>query len=1012
MKKISSPAELTAAAATAGIALENLRSQLAQAAGRVLKLSSRPDGTDGANVCNPAGVWVRDLVAPPHEVGESWCAIISAVDGKTYEQDFTIEAGAIKLTGEPREVIQNVEYTPVPAAAVEAGDVNGGQGGTGGTAGTAQPRKGDGKFHGAAAATKEAFAASELAKTKPEHEAAAKLHDAAAELQTAAGNLDQAKVHKEKSIFHRDHAVALTASAPEARSQKPEVRIMALEAEALTQLETPDVFAGFMAMAGGIQTMTLGCYGKPVTVTINVNPAGARALQAQLETINRSTQQKAFNCFFHEKKSASSWPTKFFWQDAKNGKPPGIYEAAEPSEDGLKAVKGKTCRGFSLTFFTNADPQPLPLDAGWIIPAGAPGSPENPAVIICPDDVAENPTHYLNMGTLTNRPASVHNQPLFAGDVPAGKNSPTPVVPARQAGAQPSSINTKNKMETKPLDAEALQARNVQLEQKIVELEAQDNAVAKAQLEAAQAELRENNTKLELAKSQAKIVAFEAEQLKAVKATATQAVHDMIESQQIPALDKELQASWQGKFEADPSLIPLIVKKGAAAGARRFTPGGTAVEMQASRAGSSVEFGFSVPAEMKQLLTLVNRNAAIRIAPGMSKAMMEAAYEEKGKLALQAGLLYKKTLDPHYADWRDIPPSELAKCVGLEFNAASMFNRRAFEAADYTDPNNQFQTLNGTLVLQRTLPLFALDYPELGSMFTDFSDAPGLYQQTEMTRVVNIPAVQLYNAGLDVNGRPIGFVVASPASTVDASLTLSAYIAVPIVIGQATLSTTQRRLIDEIAPAGLKAISGYFTGMITALLTPGNFNAYTQVTAPDANGVQLVPVAYANYAKSLQDFDVTDFDKLDAILTQNKVPSQDRGILLNPQYFAKARNAARLLFAYAASEDSPQLTESQLPSKISGFKPFKAAYLPANVPFFPFHKAAVMLKSRLPMDFTQAVGAMVPGSITTVTEPDTKFSVALVQRVDLTGNYAEWRPEVQLGAAVGDKRGALCGAAQ
>jgi len=919
MKKTSSPAELTAAAATAGIALENLRSQLAQAAGQVLKLTSRPDGTDGANFCNPAGVWIRDLVAPPHEVGESWCAIISAVDGKTYEQDFTIEAGAIKLTGEPREVIQNVEYTPVPGAG----------------AGTGQDE-----------------AKGELA-----------------------------------AAYH------------------------AFEAEALTPLETPEIFDGFMAMAGGIQTMTLGCFGKPVTVTIDVNPAGARALQAQLETINRSTQQKAFNCFFHEKKSASSWPTKFFWQDAKQGKPPGIYEAAEPSEDGLKAVKGKTCRGFSLTFFTNSDPQPLPLDAGWVIPAGAPGSPENPAVIICPDDVAENPTHYLNMGTLTNRPASVHNQPLFAGDVPAGKNSPTPVVPARQAGAQPSSINTKNKMETKPLDAEALQARNVQLEQKIVELEAQDNAVAKAQLEAAQAELRENNTKLELAKSQARIAQFEAEQKKAVKATATQAVHDMIESQQIPALDKEMQASWQGKFEADPSLIPLIVKKGAAAGTRRFTPGGTAVEMQAGRA-SGVELGFSVPVEMKQLLTLVNRNAAIRIAPGMSKAMMEAAYEEKGKLALQAGLLYKKTLDPHYADWRDIPPSELAKCVGLEFNAASMFNRRAFEAADYTDPNNQFQTLNGTLVLQRTLPLFALDYPELGSMFTDFSDAPGLYQQTEMTRVVNIPAVQLYNAGLDVNGRPIGFVVASPASTVDASLTLSAYIAVPIVIGQATLSTTQRRLIDEIAPAGLKAISGYFTGMITALLTPGNFNAYTQVTAPDANGVQLVPVAYANYAKSLQDFDVTDFDKLDAILTQNKVPSQDRGILLNPQYFAKARNAARLLFAYAASEDSPQLTESQLPSKISGFKPFKAAYLPANVPFFPFHKAAVMLKSRLPMDFTQAVGAMVPGSITTVTEPDTKFSVALVQRVDLTGNYAEWRPEVQLGAAVGDKRGALCGAAQ
>src|ERR1700729_2201462 len=99
--------------------------------------------------------------------------------------------------------------------------------------------------------------------------------------------------------------------------------MQAFEAELTSVLDKQDAFNGFMAMAGGIQTMALGCDGKPVKVTIDVNPDGARALQAQLETLNRSTQQKAFNCFFHQKQSASSWPKKFFWQDERQGKPPG-----------------------------------------------------------------------------------------------------------------------------------------------------------------------------------------------------------------------------------------------------------------------------------------------------------------------------------------------------------------------------------------------------------------------------------------------------------------------------------------------------------------------------------------------------------------------------------------------------------------------------------------------------------------------------------------------------------------
>jgi hypothetical protein len=1011
MKKTSTPKELQAALDGAGIALENLRTQVAAKAAEIKMLTTRPNG-DGADCFS---VWVQDIVAPPHEVGETWTAVVRAADGKSYEVDFTVEQSEVKITGDPREVVAKVEYTPVQAGDVPGHDFHGNQytSGESAKAGNASTKASGDSLKAASSDKQEDHAAA----AKSNHDAASAHLLARDKYAKGTKEYDEhnhaIKFHEDRASFHEKRARQLSSAAKPAEASSPaEQGRQPFEAEIAPMSDSANVFNGFMAMAGGIQTMTLGHCGKPVTITLNVNKRGAEALEAQLETIKRAGKQKPFNCFFHEKKAASSWPMRFFWQDESNGKPPGIYEAAEPSEEGLRAVQGKVCRGFSLTFFTNADPVALPLDAGYIIPAGAPGSPENPAEIVCPDDAAENPSRYLNMGTLTNRPASTQNEPLFASaDRPAAeKTLPAPVAPAAN-GARTSAHQPTHTMIKQPLDAEALQARNTQLEQKIVELEAQDTAVAKAQLEAAQCELRENKTKLELAAERKRVAEYEAEKQERIKSQATAAVHDMIESQQIPALDKELQAEYQAKFEKDPTLIPLIVKKGGD-GARRLTPGGTAVELQAGR--TDIELGFSVPGEMKQLLEFTRRNAAVRISPGMSKGQMEAAYEEKAKWALLAGKLYKKTLAPTYKEWSDIPPQDLAKCVGLDASQAMSFNRRAFEAADYADPNNQFQTLNGTLVLQRTLGLYAYDYPELTSMFTDFSDTPGLYMQTEQSRVVNIPAVMLYNAGLDANGRPIGFVVSSPASTVDAPLTLSAYIAVPIVIGQATLSSTQRRLFDEIAPAGMKAIASYFMGMVTTLLTPNNFSGYTQVTAPDQNGVVQVPVAYATYVKGLSDFSMTDMDKLSAIFTQNKVPRKDRGILLNTQYYAKLRSDPRLEFFFAASKGDPQLTQQKLPEGLSGFYPYEAPYLPStnNLAFFAYHKAGIMLKSRLPMDYSQAVSALIPGSITTVTEPDSKFSVALVQRVDLVGNYAEWRPEVQLGANVGDKRGGLCGTTQ
>lgn len=984
---------LEAALGDEGISLETLRQNVCSAAADLPMFKTDAD--------KPYSPWVRDILAP--EEGNTWCAIIGGPDSKIYEIDFTVTDGKPSITGEPREVVQEVTYV---------------------TASMEQPRK-SGKFHGAAAATDEAYEASKDAKTKHDHLSAAVLHDNAAELHKAAGNDAMAKQHKEKAVDHRETAAAMdapatTAAAPATpHSALRTPQLFALEGAMLVDAPTTaSAWDNFMAMAGGVQTMTLGCEGYPVTVTIDVNKAGAQALQAQLETIQSKSKQRPFNCFDHGgskgRTEASSWPKKFFW---KGGDKPGIYEAAEPSDAGTTAIKGKRYRGFSLTFYTDAQITPVPKSrgGGFEIKAGAIGSPEKPAQIICPDEVGENPERYLNMGTLTNKPASVNNEPLFASqpDGRAQANSPSASgeAAARNAGAsstaKPKPKSTMLK-EPKQLDAAALQERCDQLEAKITELSDKKDADTRHELAAAEAELEAAQTKLELAKEQEKTKKLEAAETKRTEDQADEAVRQMISSQQIPRMDKEMQASWRDKFVKDPALIPLVVKKPTGG---RITPGATSIELTA---GSRIEGGFSVPDAMKAFSRILMANAAIKIHRGMTKGQMEEAYEQKGRLALEAGLFYKKNLAKNRDEWESIPGDALARAIGLEAAQVERPNVRQLEAGDYNDPNNQFGILNGTLVLQRTLPLFAYEYPELMAMYTDFSDTPGLLNQTENTHIVIVPAVQKYNTALDANGRPIGFQVASPAQVTDAPLTLTDYIAVPIVIGQNILSSTVRRLFDEQSEAGIKAIAGYFTGMVSKLLTPANFNAYAAVTAPDANGVQTVPVAYTTYAKGINDWSMVDLDKLSAIFTQNKVPRGNRGILLNTNYYAKLRNDPRLEFFFAASKGDPVLTQQKLPDGLSGFFPYEAPYLPQtnNLAFFPFHKAGIILKSRLPMDFTQAVSAMIPGSVTTVTDPDTKISVALVQRVDLIGNYAEWRPEVQLGANVGDNRGGLCGTTQ
>ncbi|HEX8310957.1 MAG TPA: hypothetical protein VF614_06555, partial [Chthoniobacteraceae bacterium] len=385
---------------------------------------------------------------------------------------------------------------------------------------------------------------------------------------------------------------------------------------------------------------------------------------------------------------------------------------------------------------------------------------------------------------------------------------------------------------------------------------------------------------------------------------------------------------------------------------------------------------------------------------------------------------------------------------------------------DFSDPANQAGLLSGTLVLQKTLSLLQYEYPILSSVFTDFSDAPGLYMQTEVTRIVLTPAVQTYSTATDTAGRPLGWTTTSPARTVDVPITLDEYVGVPIVFGNTTLASTARNLFAETSRQALYAIGGYFVNKLTALFTPANYNAYaatsvgtgattngsraitvastasmypgqlisgtgiptgsfvvaiTSGTAATLNnaatatntgltftlGSGKVPTTYPTYVKAAAAFTAGSLGDIGAAFDNNEVPSSDRNVMLNAAYWQALRSDPNLV-NFIAWQRPEILTKGELP-EINGFTPRKAPYFPTsnNRTGFAYHKSAAALKSRLPMDVTTALGVAAPGSVSTITDPGMGLSLALVQRVDLQGMYAEWRPEVMLGAAVGERRAGM-----
>jgi len=760
-----------------------------------------------------------------------------------------------------------------------------------------------------------------------------------------------------------------------------------------------------MFMPGGVSTITPSQNNKAVTVTVLIDAKSAKAIQLQYETLIEAGKKPYFSIGENSHKSdiAAFRPSRFFWATRKDvtGKmATGVWCEGEWTRAGREAVEGKDFNAFSPTFFVDA----------------VRNDPNRPAQVVCESEA--NP----NMGALVNDPAFVMNSPLCC------KNAATEFPTSDEVGsagvpAISQNKNTGDKMKSKNVSLAELQARKESLETEIGDLSGKTDALSKAKLEGKNFEMESINEKIERIGEQEEVAETKIQLQARREKDADDAVAVMIGNMDVGPQEKERIEAIRKDFIAHPENIAIHARRKSAdqrAVAGKMTPGPTrsasATELQA---GATYEISggtLDVPSAFKAYWQLLARNASVKVNKHMSSADRNAAFATKAEMALESANFYNRHLKKNIQDWEHIPMTKLGLIAGCITD-----KNGALQAGDVTgattdgvgnplDPTNTLGTLSGTLVLQRTLPMFAWKYPALMSMFTDFSDTPGLYEQSETTRIVSALATEKYDATADTAGRPKGWTTVSPAVTTDASIKLSDYIGIPIVFGQSALAATTRKLFDEQAFLAIKAIADYFTGMMTKLMTPANFNSFAVV-----NGT-TVKVANPTYVKAAADYSQSDFDNIDAYFTDMKVPEEDRIAFLATAAYAKLRGDMRLVLQYATAGGktvdgaSEFVTEAKLP-KLSGFAPYKAPYLPTtnNLVSFFAQKAAIILKSRLPQDFTQALGVMVPGSVTTITDPDTKISVMLVQYVHLTAGYAEWRPEVILGAAVGDKRAGLCG---
>lgn len=558
---------------------------------------------------------------------------------------------------------------------------------------------------------------------------------------------------------------------------------------------------------------------------------------------------------------------------------------------------------------------------------------KRPARVVC--NAAAKP----NMGGLVNDPAFRNMAPLWGRDA---------------AGAPSQQQNQNNNMT--PEELAALRARIQTLEQNVQALTARaaTDAAAQNELTARQAELRIAKSELrcaELTADNARLLAAATARNQADARTAVQAA---VARGAIPAQDTALQARWEQLITNDPAHASLLA---AQAGNPALVAGRVTT---APNGGAAVVVAGTRPAEtLKAFGALCARQSG------------ETSLDGKARIAREVTALYARDI----AGNREVMEMPLS-------------------AADSTDAN--LGTMTGTLVAMRTIEDYEQQLIAPEFLTTDYSDVPAQFGQTTVTRIVVTPAVISYDPTLGADGRPKGYVVTTPAQTVDAPVKLDQHKAVEIVFDTQQLGSTVRNLFAEQSNLAGYALALNVNNALLANIIVANFPGVAAVAGQTPGTLPAVV--------NLADFGRGDFATAASGFNPIGVPIPRRYCLMNSLYFGKLSQDPTLT-SLAVFQKPEIITGAELPL-ISKFQPLEAPNLPTtgNLAAFFGHKSALVIQTRLPNDYTTVLPGTAWGNVSVITGK-TGLSFLLVQYTDHKGAFAGWRIAMMYGTALGNPKG-------
>jgi hypothetical protein len=545
----------------------------------------------------------------------------------------------------------------------------------------------------------------------------------------------------------------------------------------------------------------------------------------------------------------------------------------------------------------------------------------DPAEVVCKDQADPN------MGGLVNNPA-FKDLPLWA----------------KNAGASGASTTTKkeNKMND---EIAALRAKHKELQQEVASTDPGDESL----LNAKQAELHELDLQIEAAELRASNAAMESKLRKRAQEDAAATVRAAVKRGAILARDTKSQKDWEARITADPTAKDLLAA----------VPGHDAITGRSVSYNSRVTITEEEPAAI--FAAIASKLAASRKA---------ADYRDRMQLSKDIAGIYNREMGLSVIR----AGSANAERV-LAFPVADLAS--AIAAADVTDTN--LDTLSGTLVTQRTLELLKFDFPSLGMFTTDFSDQAAQFNQTIMTRTVDVPSIVTYNTSTGWSD--------STATTQDVPVTIDKHEGVNITFNENILASTVRRLFDEFAPASAYALAKSMVDDLYSNITDANF--------PN------------NTVSATSTFDRGDVIDIGVALDLQGVPLATRTLLLYPTVFGKLKQDTAVvnLGAYQRAElftEARRGTELVFP--LDSFTIVSAPNLPTNngnVTGFACSKSALIIATRVPNDYTAAMSGASYGNVQMVTNPDIGITVMLVQYVDHQLGRATSRIALMYGTAAG-----------